>query len=739
MAILVKDSELAALWDRLAPFAAQQFAPSNAGSLVGTPIPSAGLYQTIQEEGVALPQWSTFNIVGAALTAADDGANSRTNITLSQSPGGSTSVVGTGRLLTAGPLISAIGDLSADRTISLANGTANYQVPTTLGGSPFTPQYKLLSDFAGAGLTFSSGTFVVGQNLLSATHSDTAAASPTRGDLIVANSSALWSRFALGVANRVLFSNGTDPSWSTLDLSTALFTSILPVGKGGSGTSTAFTAGSIVFAGASGVYTQDNANLFFDDTNNRLGVGTATPGSTLDLGKAIAITVSNTTEKQLNVGGSVTSTSRVITAGAFDFNTAINPDTGGSNVWGKFSGVFEPKANLSGTNILIDETMALGSATSNSFNLTGTLVYHRIRANLGGSGYSGTVANVHVVQFATPVLTGSTAITNLAGWSIAAFDGFATNTTNVLIGTTNIPSGTWSIYNQAPYDNYFGGSIGIGATNFNSAGKTLALSLGSAPAGTTTDTVFVYEADRGGAAGKGGIAFYTEDTTPYMFADRIGLFTLSPTIDMGMTSLAARIWGLERHSTSNTAGNNLTVQAGGATSGATDKAGGTLNLDPGIPTGLGRSVVSIGGYSLATATGTGDNTRIPRQIVGPGKVLANNTVTALVNCSIASNTVIAVVLRYAVEVFNGTDLQIEEGFVTLHATNKAGVIANNTIVKSGNQQAMTSGTLTVTFTITAANPAVVSVNANSSLTPSTGYPRITYSIDNLTQQIITIQ
>lgn len=56
---------------------------------------------------------------------------------------------------------------------------------------------------------------------------------------------------------------------------------ILPVANGGTGTSTAFTAGSVVFAGASGVYTQDNSNLFWDDTNNRLGVGTPAPTARL--------------------------------------------------------------------------------------------------------------------------------------------------------------------------------------------------------------------------------------------------------------------------------------------------------------------------------------------------------------------------------------------------------------------------------------------------------------------------
>jgi hypothetical protein len=37
------------------------------------------------------------------------------------------------------------------------------------------------------------------------------------------------------------------------------------------------TSGSILFGGASGLLAQDNANLFWDDTNNRLGIGTTAP------------------------------------------------------------------------------------------------------------------------------------------------------------------------------------------------------------------------------------------------------------------------------------------------------------------------------------------------------------------------------------------------------------------------------------------------------------------------------
>jgi hypothetical protein len=46
----------------------------------------------------------------------------------------------------------------------------------------------------------------------------------------------------------------------------------VPVGQGGTGTATAFTQGSIVFAGPLGVYAQDNGNLFWDDSTNKMGL-----------------------------------------------------------------------------------------------------------------------------------------------------------------------------------------------------------------------------------------------------------------------------------------------------------------------------------------------------------------------------------------------------------------------------------------------------------------------------------
>jgi hypothetical protein len=55
-----------------------------------------------------------------------------------------------------------------------------------------------------------------------------------------------------------------------------------------SGTGGAFTSGSIPFIGPTGTVLEDNANFFWDDFNNRLGIGTASPAAKLDVrGSAI--------------------------------------------------------------------------------------------------------------------------------------------------------------------------------------------------------------------------------------------------------------------------------------------------------------------------------------------------------------------------------------------------------------------------------------------------------------------
>lgn len=90
----------------------------------------------IEEEGGApLTQRDTLNFIGAALTAADNGGSTRTEVTLSQSPA-SASVVGTGRTINTTAPITGGGDLSADRTIALGTlGTDQIQTSGTGSGT----------------------------------------------------------------------------------------------------------------------------------------------------------------------------------------------------------------------------------------------------------------------------------------------------------------------------------------------------------------------------------------------------------------------------------------------------------------------------------------------------------------------------------------------------------------------------------------------------------------------------
>ncbi len=103
-----------------------------------------------------------------------------------------------------------------------------------------------------------------GHGLLNAVHSDTVAAAPSRGDLIVAQggSPVLWTRLPIGPANRCLMSNGSDAVWNT-----CLFTG--------------FAAGAVPFVDAGGNLAQNSARLSWDNTNRRLSVGNNSGSATL--------------------------------------------------------------------------------------------------------------------------------------------------------------------------------------------------------------------------------------------------------------------------------------------------------------------------------------------------------------------------------------------------------------------------------------------------------------------------
>ena len=96
----------------------------------------------------------------------------------------------------------------------------------------------------------------------------------------------------------------------------------------------------------------------------------------------------------------------------------------------------------------------------------------------------------------------------------------------------------------------------------------------------------------------------------------VGIGTTSPTNILSLGNGAARTIWSERSSVANSVGNTLALQASGATSGATDKAGGDLLLYPGVSTGSAESGIQLYGC-VAGVSGTADRTQTKAiQILG---------------------------------------------------------------------------------------------------------------------------
>jgi hypothetical protein len=130
--------------------------------------------------------------------------------------------------------------------------------PFIVGTSAITFSLVGAAYSAGTGLTLTNTTFAIDSTVAT-----------------LSGSQALTNKNLTGSGN-------TFPTFNQNTTGTAAgLSSTLAVTSGGTGVGTAFTAGSIVFAGSSGVYSQNNTGLFWDNSNLRLGVGTVTPGASI--------------------------------------------------------------------------------------------------------------------------------------------------------------------------------------------------------------------------------------------------------------------------------------------------------------------------------------------------------------------------------------------------------------------------------------------------------------------------
>ncbi len=214
------------------------------------------------------------------------------------------------------------------------------------------------------------------------------------------------------LVNSTLTVNGAVDFDSTLDVDGAVnFDSTL--------TLSTMTQGSVLFIGASGLVTQDNPKLFFDDSNNRLGVGTNTPTVGLEVFGSDANTdvvrIKNTAVTGFSAIAFWDSTG--VLRGATGWGNASVPDT---NVIGKlyWRTLGSDMVYATGTPAVSTTAMMLFDATGNVNIGTGTSdpsVKLRVQ---GAFSYTGNGTLGDAVSD-THAITGNTTITgNTSGMGL---------------------------------------------------------------------------------------------------------------------------------------------------------------------------------------------------------------------------------------------------------------------------------------------------------------------------------
>jgi hypothetical protein len=217
----------------------------------------------------------------------------------------------------------------------------------------------------------------------------------------------------------------------------------------------------------------------------------------------------------------------------------------------------------------------------------------------------------------------------------------------------------------------------------------------------------------------------------------------SLTFDGSMTTggNTARSLTVNRHTTGNTAGNNFTIETGGATSGATDKIGGNFLLKTGIGTGNAvPSTLQIQAPYFSGAAGTSSQTLVNRWLLNGTANLTSGAATTLITIPLATLQQAGGAITYSIDVSDGTDMLNLAGNVTYSAVNKGGTYTTSSSVLGTESLAKSdiTDTLVTSFTFNnGSNQTQLQITVTATgITPTTF--KITYEVSTGAQQNVTL-
>lgn len=347
------------------------------------------------------------------------------------------------------------------------------------------------------------------------------------------------------------------------------------------GTVTSGTTGSVLFVGTGPVLAQDNAQFFWDHTNKRLGIGTASPSSELQV-----------TQSQVNLfQGMIESyTSTGFTNAGALFNNPVKSTT--------ISLTEIAEQATDGGNIVFNNLVLDFTNVSSGSPDTSTLV--GFNNSLTVTQPNGVVPpDVTAVQY-------NTTITNTGG---------GTNNFIRSVEYNLALNGAFGL-NSFAYMTFRSPVLATGAS-INTQNCIIIEGQGGVPTIVgqgTTDAMRWAGTAKFGANSAIAAGFKVEVTGAPVRIVSGGLSIITSTAasagnEILISGQAARGIFMQRETTSSTAGNTLTITSGGAVSGGTDLNPGKLVLAVGAGTGNGGAGIDF--QTVPTGQGSGTTDRNP--------------------------------------------------------------------------------------------------------------------------------